>query len=53
MTIEDVSPRITALRRNNAIIGLENIELISCKPLSRWLNEIQEVKQAFPRHRLN
>lgn len=53
MVITDVSPRLKALCNNNeTIIGLENIELISRKPLSLWLDEIRDIKQCFPQNLL-
>ncbi len=51
MVITDVSPRLKALQKDNgAIFGLENIELISLKPLSLWLDEIREIKRCFPQN---
>lgn len=53
MVITDVSPRLKTLHNNNGtIFGLENIELISRKPLSLWLDEIRDIKQCFPQNLL-
>jgi len=49
MEISDVSPRLKALQHNDGkIFGLENIELISCRTLSGWLDEIRDIKRCFP-----
>ncbi len=49
MELRDVSPRLKAVRQNNGkIFGLENIELISCRTLSGWLDEIRDIKECFP-----
>lgn len=49
MVITDVSPRLNALRnQRGAVFGLENIELISPKPLSVWLDEIRDIKRCYP-----
>lgn len=46
MVLTDVSPRLKTLQnRAGTILGLENIELISYKPLSLWLDEIREIRQ--------
>ena len=51
MVITDVSPRLKILQsRAGSVFGLENIELISCRPLSLWLNEIREIKRCFPQN---
>lgn len=53
MVITDVSPRLRTLRNNKGtVFGLENIELISRKPLSLWLDEIRDIKQCFPQNLL-
>ena len=51
MLITDVSPRLKALRDyKGTIFGLENIELISRKAFSLWLDEIKDIKQCFPQN---
>ncbi|MEN6349710.1 MAG: NAD-dependent dihydropyrimidine dehydrogenase subunit PreA [Syntrophomonas sp.] len=51
MVITDVSPRLNAVRNHKGtILGLENIELISYKPLSLWLDEIRDIKRSFPQN---
>ncbi|ATW23855.1 NAD-dependent dihydropyrimidine dehydrogenase subunit PreA [Candidatus Formimonas warabiya] len=53
MEITDVSPRLKALRNDNgSIYGMENIELLSPKPISLWLDEIRDIKQCFPQNLL-
>ncbi|MFA4886389.1 MAG: NAD-dependent dihydropyrimidine dehydrogenase subunit PreA [Desulfotomaculaceae bacterium] len=53
MVITDVSPRLRTLRNNKGtVLGLENIELISHKPLSLWLAEIRDIKHCFPQNLL-
>lgn len=43
----NVSPRLSALRNKNTVIGLENIEMISDKPITYWLKEISEIKKEY------
>ena len=44
----NVSPRLGVLRNRNTVIGLENIEMISDKPLSYWLKVISGLKKDYP-----
>lgn len=49
--IVNVSSRYGALSyKNNAIMGLNNIELITDRPLDVNIREMGEVKRAFPKH---
>lgn len=49
MPVEDVKPRFSVLRSHRGdIIGFENFELISKRPLKQWLQEIREIKAKFP-----
>lgn len=46
----NVSPRYGKLhsRDNGEVIGFENIELISDRPIERWEQELREVKDKYP-----
>lgn len=44
----NVSPRLSILKNNGSVIGLENIEMISEKPISYWLKEIRNIKDEYP-----
>lgn len=49
MDVIDVSPRFATLETGNGeIIGFQNIELITRRSLSVWLDEIREIKEEFP-----
>ena len=49
LLIKDVSPRFAALKsEHQELIGFENIELLSKKPLAYWLKELKEIKKEFP-----
>jgi len=50
--VVNVVPRYGKLRSRDTgeIIGFENIELISDRPLDVWLQEFRELKKAYPRH---
>jgi dihydropyrimidine dehydrogenase (NAD+) subunit PreA len=51
--IVNVSSRYGSVNyRNSRMIGLNNIELITDRPLSHNLREIEEVKKRFPKHAL-
>lgn len=51
--VVNVSSRLGALNRGtDRLIGLNNIELISDRPLADNLREIREVKRQFPDHAL-
>jgi dihydropyrimidine dehydrogenase (NAD+) subunit PreA len=49
MAIEDVSPRF-AVRKSPAgeLVGFENIELLTKKPVSYWTGNIPVIKSEFP-----
>jgi dihydropyrimidine dehydrogenase (NAD+) subunit PreA len=48
MNIVDVKPRFDVIRGNHGeIVGFENIELVSKRPLSTWLKEIKEIKMQY------
>ena len=48
-SIRDSSPRFVALRANKGkIIGFENIELLSRKPLAYWKTTICDLKHEYP-----
>lgn len=46
----NVAPRYGKLysRVNNEVIGFQNIELISDRPLENWLTEFDELKKKYP-----
>jgi dihydroorotate dehydrogenase subfamily 1 len=48
--VVNVAPRYGRLRSRGTqeIIGFENIELISDRPLEKWLEEFRSLKQAYP-----
>ena len=50
--VVNVVPRYGKLRsRNNGeVIGFENIELISDRPIEVWLEEFRQVKMQYPNH---
>ena len=49
MIIEDATPRFATLRSNkNEVIGFQNCEMLSKRPLSIWLDEIRALKAEFP-----
>jgi dihydroorotate dehydrogenase subfamily 1 len=50
--VVNVVPRYGKLRsRNNGeVIGFENIELISDRPIEVWLDEFRQVKKEYPKH---
>lgn len=37
-------------RESGNVIGFENIELISDRPFETWLDELRELKRAYPKH---
>lgn len=48
--IHNVAPRYAALHTDNErMIGFENIELITDRPLSVWLDEMRELRRRYPR----
>lgn len=44
----NVSPRLSAIKEKKSVIGLENIEMISDKPIGYWLKEIADIKNEYP-----
>src|SRR6266853_882722 len=50
--VVNVVPRYGKLRsRNNGeVIGFENIELISDRPIEVWLEELRQIKKDYPTH---
>ncbi|MBA3242283.1 MAG: NAD-dependent dihydropyrimidine dehydrogenase subunit PreA [Acidobacteria bacterium] len=50
--VVNVAPRYGKLRSrdNGEIIGFENIELISDRPIEVWLDEFRELKKQYPQH---
>lgn len=49
MVIEDVSPRFAAWKdADSHLLGFENIELLSKKSVSYWLDQIPQIRQEFP-----
>jgi len=45
----DVSPRFETIRGDDrSIIGFENIELLSKKPVAYWVEEIAAIKRQYP-----
>ncbi|MDT4969738.1 MAG: dihydropyrimidine dehydrogenase [Acidobacteriota bacterium] len=50
--VVNVVPRYGRLRSRETgeIIGFENIELISDRPIDVWLNEFREIKKEYPNH---
>lgn len=56
VTVKNVSPRLNSLsfesfgEEPKKLYGLENIELISDRPLSLWLKEISRIRSKYPDH---
>jgi dihydropyrimidine dehydrogenase (NAD+) subunit PreA len=48
----NVRPRFGFLKERNRVVGMTNFELISEKGLDHWVDEIADVKAAFPDHPL-
>ena len=50
--VHNVAPRYARLksRTDKAVIGFENIELISDKPFEAWLDELADCKAKYPDH---
>src|SRR6476660_7715977 len=50
--VVNVVPRYGKLRsrENNEVIGFQNIELISDRPIEVWLEEFRQVKKEYPNH---
>lgn len=47
-SIINVSPRLCGFKTKNNLYGLNNIELISERPLEVWLEEIRLIKSEYP-----
>ena len=47
-TMTDVSQRIYGYKKNSSLIGLNNTELISNRPIEIWVKEISGLKKEFP-----
>lgn len=53
LPMKDLTPRFASLKTNQGeIIGFENCETLSKRPLQTWLQEIKDIKAAFPQHAL-
>ena len=52
--VVNVVPRYGKLRSKTSgeVIGLENIELISDRPIDVWLDEFRQIKKDYPKHML-
>ena len=50
--VVNVVPRYGKLRsrRTGEVIGFENIELISDRPIDVWLDEFRQIKKEYPNH---
>jgi dihydropyrimidine dehydrogenase (NAD+) subunit PreA len=46
--VNDLQPRLQALRHRKRNIGMENIELTTQLTLEEWLEEIADIKSTFP-----
>ena len=44
----NVRPRFGFLKERNRVVGMTNFELISEKGLDHWVDEIADIKAAFP-----
>lgn len=44
----NVRPRFGFLKERNRIVGMTNFELISEKGLDHWVDELADIKEAFP-----
>jgi len=47
-TMTDVSQRICVYKNKSSLIGLNNIEMTSNRPIEVWVKEINELKKEFP-----
>jgi dihydropyrimidine dehydrogenase (NADP+) len=52
--VHNVAPRYGKLydKQSGNVIGFQNIELISDRPIEDWLNDFVEIKRNYPDHRL-
>src|SRR5258706_11186984 len=50
--VVNVVPRYGKMRSrtNGEVIGFENIELISDRPIDTWLDEFRQIKKEYPHH---
>ncbi len=50
--VKNVSPRFGKLksRKTGEVIGFENIELISDRPIETWIKEFAEIKKSHPKN---
>jgi dihydropyrimidine dehydrogenase (NAD+) subunit PreA len=48
MDIQDARPRFNVIKEGSRVIGLENFELVSKKPLSYWKEGIAYLKKKWP-----
>ena len=50
--VVNVVPRYGKMRSrtNGEVIGFENIELISDRPIGTWLDEFRQIKKEYPHH---
>ena len=50
--VVNVVPRYGKLRSKTSgeVIGFENIELISDRPIDVWLEEFRQIKKDYPKH---
>ena len=48
LVMEEVSPRYTAIKEKNKIIGFQNIELLSHKTVQYWCDGIKYLKEKYP-----
>lgn len=51
-TITNFSPRIQSFRKDKRLIAFQNIELVSDRKLSVWLEELAIIRQRYPRKML-
>jgi dihydropyrimidine dehydrogenase (NAD+) subunit PreA len=49
MEISDAKPRFATVKaKSGEIVGFQNFELVTKRPLQVWLQEIKEIKEQFP-----
>src|SRR6186713_2641686 len=51
--VVNTAPRYGKLKdreKTDVVVGFENIELISDRPYSTWLDEFRQLKKSYPRH---
>jgi len=49
LEVVDVTPRLAVLKdTRNKIVALGNIELVTTRPLTVWIQELKELKKAYP-----